>query len=147
MLHTLLTFLRNTRGATAIVPALFGWPPPSFAFDILVQLGTLGAVCVYLRDDLRKICVAFVKGLIARRPFDDPDAKKGWLLLLSTVPAVVIGLLIKDWVAEAFTNPSQVLYELFGTGVLLLVAEWLAQYLVMNRSTHSLPIRGRVPTW
>ena len=111
----------------ALVPWLFGWDKPSFAFDVLVQLGTLGAVCVYLRDDLKKIAVAVVRGLIARRPFDDPWARKGWLLIVATLPAVVIGLLIKDFVEGAMGNTTEVLIELFFTGVLLFVAEFIAR--------------------
>lgn len=111
----------------ALVPWLFGWNKPSFAFDVLVQLGTLIAVCVYLREDLRKICVAVVRGLLAKKPLEDPWARKGWLIVLATIPAVVIGLLIKDFVEEAFGNPTEVLVELFGTGVLLLVAEAIAR--------------------
>lgn len=122
----------------ALVPWLFGWDKPSFAFDVLVQLGTLGAVCVYLREDLRKICVAVLRGLITKKPLEDPWARKGWLLLLSTIPAVVIGMLIKDFVEEAFGNPTEVLIELFGTGVLLLVAEAIARKRVNQK-----PIDGK----
>lgn len=111
----------------ALVPWLFGWDKPSFAFDVLVQLGTLGAVCFYLREDLRKICVAVVRGLIARKPLEDPWARKGWLIVVATIPAVVIGLATKDFIEEAFGNPTEVLIELFGTGVLLLVAEAIAR--------------------
>lgn len=111
----------------ALVPWLTGWHKPSFAFDVLVQLGTLGAVCVYLRDDLKNIVVAALRGLRAGKPFDDPWARKGWLIVVATIPAVVIGLAIKDYVEEAFGNPRQVLVELFVTGLLLVVAETLAR--------------------
>lgn len=111
----------------ALVPWVTGWAPPSFAFDVLVQLGTLGAVCVYLQEDLRKIVAAVWKGLLAGKPFEDPWAKKGWLLVVATIPAVVIGLAIKDFVESAFGNPHQVFLELFGTGVLLIVAEAVSQ--------------------
>lgn len=111
----------------ALVPWLFGWDKPSFAFNVLVQLGTLGAVCVYLREDLRLIVLAVVRGLIAGRPFADPWAKKGWLLLVATVPAVVIGLAVKDFIEEAMGNVTEVLIELFLTGVLLFVAELLSR--------------------
>jgi undecaprenyl-diphosphatase len=111
----------------ALVPWITGWRPPSFAFDVLVQLGTLGAVCVYLRQDLMKIITAVVRGLLERKPFDDPWAKKGWLIVVATIPAVVIGLAIKDFVEEAFGDPKEVLVELFVTGVLLFIAELLAR--------------------
>ncbi|MBI1948915.1 MAG: undecaprenyl-diphosphatase UppP [Deltaproteobacteria bacterium] len=111
----------------ALAPFLLGWDKPSLAFDILVQLGTLGAVMVYLRDDLVKIARAMVAGVIARRPFDDPWAKKGWLIVVATVPAVVFGLAIKDFVEEAFGDPQEVLLELLLTGLLLVAAELIAR--------------------
>lgn len=117
----------------ALVPWLFGWDKPSFAFDVLVQLGTLFAVIVYLWSDIRKICVAFFRGLITRKPFADVDARKGWLILLATVPAVLLGFTIKDFVEEAFGNPTEVLIELFGTGVLLLVAEAVSRRRAADR--------------
>lgn len=111
----------------ALIPWVTGWQPPSFAFDVLVQLGTLGAVCVYLREDLVQILRAMVAGLKARAPFADPWARKGWLLGLATIPAVILGLALKDDVEASFGNPRRVLVELFITGVLLLFAEALAR--------------------
>lgn len=111
----------------ALAPFLLGWDKPSLAFDILVQLGTLGAVMVYLRDDLVKIARAMVGGVVAGRPFDDPWAKKGWLIGVATVPAVVFGLALKDFVEEAFGDPQEVLLELLATGLLLVGAELIAR--------------------
>lgn len=107
----------------ALAPSLLGWDKPSLAFDILVQLGTLGAVIVYLRDDLQKIAVAMVAGLKSGRPFADPWSRKGWLLGVATIPAVIFGLAIKDFVEEALGDPRQVLLELLLTGLLLVIAE------------------------
>lgn len=111
----------------ALAPFLFGWEKPSLAFDILVQLGTLGAVVVYLRDDLQKIAVAMLAGLKSGRPFEDPWARKGWLIGLATIPAVVFGLAIKDFVEEALGDPREVLLELLLTGLLLVIAELIAR--------------------
>lgn len=111
----------------ALAPFLLGWDKPSLAFDILVQLGTLGAVMVYLRDDLKKIALAMLAGVKSRRPFDDPWARKGWLIGLATIPAVVFGLAIKDFVEEALGDPREVLLELLLTGLLLVVAELIAR--------------------
>jgi undecaprenyl-diphosphatase len=55
---------------------------------------------------------------------------------------MVIGLLIKDFVEEAFGNPTEVLLELFGTGVLLIVAEAIAR-----KQSTSRPIDGKRAIW
>lgn len=111
----------------ALAPFLLGWDQPSLAFDILVQLGTLGAVMVYLRDDLKKIALAMLAGVKSRRPFDDPWARKGWLIGVATIPAVVFGLAIKDFVEQALGDAREVLLELLLTGLLLVVAELIAR--------------------
>ena len=111
----------------ALAPVLLGWDKPSLAFDILVQLGTLGAVIVYLRDDLQKMTLAMVAGLKSGRPFDDPWSKKGWLIGAATIPAVIFGLAIKDLVEELAGDPREVLLELLLTGLLLVIAELMAR--------------------
>ena len=109
-----------------IAPFLFGWqipPEQSFPFDVLVQMGTLLAVIVYFWKDLMEIGVAFVRGLIERRPFADPNSRLGWLLILATIPAGLLALLIKDQVEAAFNSPAAVGGFLLVTAVLLVTAE------------------------
>ena len=59
-----------------LVPWLLGWkfdPKVAFVFDVLLRLGML-------------------TGLFSRRPFETEKARLGWLIVLATVPAVLIGL-------------------------------------------------------
>ncbi len=113
-----------------ITPYLLGWKIPaqdSFIFDVLVQLGTLLAVIIYFRKDLYKIIVAVITGLIHRKPFSEPMARLGWLLVLSTIPAVIAGVLFKGLVEQAFGSPPAAALFLLGTAILLVVAEWLGK--------------------
>jgi len=105
-----------------LVPSAFGWefdPAFAFAFDVLVQMGTLLAVIVYFAPTLRDMLVAMGSGLRARRPLADPLARLGWLILLATAPAVIAGLLFHDVVEAAFDNTTAVLFFLLFTGALL----------------------------
>jgi len=109
-----------------LVPSAFGWefdPAFAFAFDVLVQMGTLLAVIVYFAPTLRDVLVAVWSGLRARRPMADPLARLGWLILLATIPAVVAGLLFHDIVEAAFGSPRGVFFALLGTAALLAGAE------------------------
>ncbi len=111
-----------------IVPYLLGWQIPegeAFIFDVLVQMPTLIAVIVYFWRDLMGILRAFVRGLLHRAPFDDPQARLGWYLILATIPAGILGLLIKDAVEAAFASPVATAAFLFVTaGFLLAVERW-----------------------
>lgn len=109
-----------------IVPYLFGWEIPAqeaFIFDVLVQLGTLLAVIVFFRNDLYKIIIGVIDGLIHKHPFSEPSSRLGWILVLATIPVVMIGLLFKDAVERAFGSPLITGLLLFGTAALLVIAE------------------------
>jgi undecaprenyl-diphosphatase len=109
-----------------IVPWLLGWdldPAYAFAFNILVQMGTLVAVLVVFASALRDMLRAVFDGLRLRRPFEDPRARVAWLLVLATVPAVVAGVLLHDVVEAAFGSPTAVFVFLFITGAMLAAAE------------------------
>jgi len=94
-----------------------------FPFDVLVQLGTLLAVILYFRRDLWEILQGVWQGLRSGKPFGTPAARLGWLLVLATIPAGVLGLLIKDAVEAAFNSPQITAVFLLVTAALLLIAE------------------------
>lgn len=116
----------SSSGHLVIVPFLLNWKIPeeeAFVFDVLVQVATLLAVFAYFRKDLVEIARAFINGLLARRPFIDPLARTGWLLVLATIPAGLLGLLFKDQVEQAFASPLFTGVALLVTAALLLLAE------------------------
>lgn len=111
-----------------ITPFLLGWKLPAqeaFIFDVLVQMGTLLAVIAYFWTDIWQITVGFSKAILMRQPFKDQQARLGWFILLATLPAGVVGLLIKDQVEAAFSSPWFTSLFLFGTAALLVTAEML----------------------
>jgi undecaprenyl-diphosphatase len=113
-----------------LIPYLLGWQLPadqSFAFDVLVQLGTLLAVIVYFRMDLWHIIIKFLQGIFQRRPFETLEAKMGWYLILATIPAGIFGILIKDQVEAAFSSSVATASFLFVTAALLFLSEWIGK--------------------
>jgi undecaprenyl-diphosphatase len=113
-----------------LAPYWFGWSFPEeqiFVFDILVQLGTLAAVIVYFWSDLTRIVIAAFRGLAARRPFENSDARLGWMVVLATIPAGLAGVLIKNTVESVFNSPMTTAYLLMGTSALLVLAELLGK--------------------
>ncbi len=109
-----------------IVPYLFNLKIPAdqaFVFDVLVQVATLVAVLAYFWRDLVSIVKAMVTGLAKKAPFGSFEARLGWLLILATIPAGILGLLLKSAVEKAFDSPSATAVFLFVTAGLLVVAE------------------------
>jgi len=109
-----------------LVPALLGWQIPedfNFIFDVIVQMGTLIAVIIFFWKDLVEIFTAMVNGIRSKTPFAEPEARLGWLVVLATVPAGIIGLLIKPLVESAFSSPTATALMLVVTAVILFVGE------------------------
>lgn len=109
-----------------LVPWLLGWqfdPKAKFVFDVLVQNGTLIAVITYFWKDLVYLTRAIGDGLWQRRPFATPDVRLGWFVALATVPAVVLGIALKDFFESVFASPLAVAALLLLTAALLAFSE------------------------
>ena len=109
-----------------LVPWALGWefePNAAFAFDVLVQLGTLVAVIVYFWKDLMQMLRAVFQALRERRLTQDPYIRLAAWIVLGTIPAVIAGVALKDAVESAFASPVATSTFLLVTAVLLFIAE------------------------
>jgi undecaprenyl-diphosphatase len=116
----------SSSGHLVLIPAFFHWQIPSdeaFIFDVLVQIATLIAVIAYFWSDIVRIVVGFLKGLIQKESRLSEDSRLGWLIIIATIPAGILGLLIKDIIETAFSSPKAVGIFLIITAILLIVAE------------------------
>lgn len=113
-----------------LVPKIMGWQfsqGETFVFDVLVQLGTLVGVFAYFMRSITGIGRSVITGVIKGQPFYDEEARLGWLVVLATIPAAVIGLAFKDQLAAYFSSPLQSCYFLIVTGLLLIAAEYVGR--------------------
>jgi undecaprenyl-diphosphatase len=106
-----------------LVPWLLGWPDASFGFEVLVQWGTLVGVLVFFWQDVWVITKGVLYGLQQRRPLATFEAKLGWLILVATLPAIILGTLLKDFFEAAFAEPAIAGVLLILTAALLIIAE------------------------
>lgn len=116
----------SSSGHLVLVPYLLSWDIPvgqAFIFDVLVQVATLIAVLGYFWKEYVQILQEMLGGLIRRTPFESFQARLGWYIILATIPAGIAGLLLKDSVERAFANPLVTSFSLFGTAILLVIAE------------------------
>lgn len=120
----------SSSGHLVLVPWILGWqidPAIDFAFDVLVQVGTIIAVILYFWRDLWAIGSETLLALARRQPFSTPNARLGWLIVLATTPGVVLGATLKDFFESMFYNPAGVSALLLCTALLLTVSERLSQ--------------------
>jgi undecaprenyl-diphosphatase len=116
----------SSSGHLVIVPFLLKWdipPAEAFVFDVLVQVATLVAVLAFFWNDYYQIIRDMLHGLLHRKPFETFPARMGWFIMLSTIPAGLAGLLLKDVVESAFSSPRMTAAALLGTALLLVIAE------------------------
>ena len=113
-----------------LTPFFLDWEIPAdqaFVFNIIVQVGTLLGVIAYFWKDLVEITVETISALLARQPFRSLPARTGWLLVLATIPAGLIGLLLKDQVEAAFDSVVATALFLLLTAALLIAGERLGK--------------------
>ncbi len=116
----------SSSGHLVIVPWLLGWPAPSLLFDTVLHWGTLLSIALVFWRELWAIFVATLQSL-ARRSLADPNARLGWWIVAGSIPAVVAGLLFKDFFEGLFHSALAAGSFLFVTAGLLSLSEWVAR--------------------
>jgi undecaprenyl-diphosphatase len=95
----------SSSGHLALAPWLFGWndfggdDSLHKAFDVALHLGTLVGAAAYLWPDVVKYVRAAFAPVLERTPLSR-DGRTAWPLLLSTVPAALVGALFNDTIDE-----------------------------------------------
>ena len=116
----------SSSGHLVIIPFLLGWDLPKeqiFPFDVLIQTGTLIAVIVFYWKDLTQIARSMILGIKNKKPFSEIQARIGWLAILTTIPAGLAGLFLKERIEDAFTYPAAAGALLIVTAGILAVSE------------------------
>jgi undecaprenyl-diphosphatase len=114
----------SSLGHAVIVPALLHWginqADPSFVpFLALLHLGTAAGMLIYFRTDW----IAMARGALGRGYAAEIEGERRLLILLvwATLPAVIIGLIVKKPIAHLFANPEiAAIFLILNAGVLLL---------------------------
>jgi undecaprenyl-diphosphatase len=128
----------SSSGHLVLAPWLLGWQidnEQAFIFDVLVQWGTIMAVIIYFRDDLWQLLLAGVRSLRGETTWKDPLTRRAWLIIAASLPAAILGLLLKSTVELAFSSPLAVALFLMGTATLLILSEQLGK---LDRSLDAL---------
>ena len=91
----------SSLGHSVLIPGLLGWnisqnSETFLEFLVATHLATAIVLFIIYFKDWVRIVKGIFRSLAAREISDrDPDAKLGWLLVVSTIPAGIIGLLLK----------------------------------------------------
>ncbi len=105
----------SSSGHLVLIPALLNREGPDLATSAMLHLGTLAAVLVYYRSDIREMA-----------KFDRPGRRTISLIVIGSIPAVILGLVFKDKVEELVSNPRAVAGMLIVTGLILVSTKLIA---------------------
>lgn len=106
-----------------VVPALLGWADKGAAFTAVIQLGTLIATFVYFRKDIRDLTNGFFRALKTGNYFSDSYSRIFILIIISTIPIIIAGLLMKDFIKGG----ARGLYVISGSLIVLAVILYIAE--------------------
>jgi undecaprenyl-diphosphatase len=121
----------SSLGHSVILPRLLGWDIHQnddyfITFLVATHLATAIVLFGFFFEDWKRI-IAGIGRSLRDRGIDpnDTDAKLGWLLIVATIPAGLLGLLLEHALRKVFASASSAAFFLMLNGLMLYGAERL----------------------
>jgi undecaprenyl-diphosphatase len=122
----------SSLGHGVIIPSLFGWNIHQnddyfLAFLVATHCATALVLFVYFWQDWKRILTGLWRTIRAggRLDREDDDARLGWLLVIGTIPAGILGLVLEHPLRTLFASAETASIFLIVNGILLLAFERL----------------------
>lgn len=104
----------SSSGHLVLFQNLLGMSEPELLLDISLHLGTLLAICLYFRSDLRKMGADLL-----RFDFETPHARLVLWVLVGSIPTGIIGVVFKTPLERVFGSLTMVGVMLVATGFIV----------------------------
>ncbi|HUD81053.1 MAG TPA: undecaprenyl-diphosphate phosphatase [Patescibacteria group bacterium] len=124
----------SSLGHSVILPSIFGWNLHQsdkyyLTFLVATHFATALVLFLFFFKDWMKILKGLARSLRARYiDKSDTYAKLGWLLVIGTIPAGILGLLFQDSLQKLFASARIAAVLLIINGVILWGAEKMRKY-------------------
>jgi undecaprenyl-diphosphatase len=121
----------SSLGHSVVLPRLLGWDihqndDAFLTFLVATHLATALVLLGFFWRDWKRIVAGLARSLRDREiASGDSDARLGWLLVVGTVPAGLLGLLLEHPLRRVFASPQSAAAFLFLNGLMLFGAEAL----------------------
>ena len=116
----------SSTGHLTIVEQLLGLPvddPGVTAFTAIIQVGAILAVIIFFRDDIARLVIGFIRGLIDAEARRQPAWREAWSVIIGSIPIGVVGLLARDVVSGPLRSLWVVAVALVAWSVVMVFAE------------------------
>ncbi len=119
----------SSLGHAVVLPRLLGWNIHQndkyfITFLVAVHLATALVLLGFFWTDWVRVFKGLGRSL-RDREISDPDARLGWLLVVGTIPAGLLGLLLEHSLRSVFASATSAAIFLTVNGLLLFAAERL----------------------
>lgn len=101
----------------------------NITFEVVVHFGTLCSILIYYRSKIADIIKSWIQVpgssvSFSKQWASDPNLKLTWFVIISMIPALVVGLTLKDQIENIFLNPFMVSIMLLVTGAILFLTKF-----------------------
>ena len=117
----------SSSGHLVLMQHFLGMKEPQVFFDVMLHVGTLGAVVVVYRQSIWSLARTSISTSVDRNFYRHPigtvktnrNLKLVWLILIGSIPTGLIAISFKDRFEALFTKPGIVAVMLIVTGLML----------------------------
>jgi undecaprenyl-diphosphatase len=121
----------SSLGQSVVAPRVLGWNIHQedkyfIAFLVATHLATAIVLLGFFWRDWVRILSGMWRSLAAREISpQNPDGRLGWLIVVATIPAGILGLLLQDKLQSVFASARSAAFFLILNGIMLFFAERL----------------------
>lgn len=109
----------SSSGHLVLAQALFDIESTDATLEILLHLGSLGAIIVFYYNDIKVLILDNIEFIFKRNTDKKSAFDYAVKLVIATIPAGIIGILYQDTIKETLSNPRVVGYTLLLTAFML----------------------------
>lgn len=133
LIQGLTEFLPVSSSAHLLLPMeLLGWEDQGLAFDVAVHFGTLIAVMLYFRSDIKTLLCAWWMSI--RRRSLTVESTLAWWIILATLPSILAGLLFADVISATLRTAQVIAVTTVVFALLLAWADYKPKQLIDERA-------------
>ncbi|WP_350275898.1 undecaprenyl-diphosphate phosphatase [Kribbella sp. HUAS MG21] len=120
----------SSTGHLTIVSKMLGLKiddPSITGFTAVIQIGAIAAVVLYFWKDIKRIAIAWARGLVKPEHRGEFDHRMGWYVIVGSTPIVIVGFLARDVISGPLRSLWWVAGALIGWSVVMVAAERLGR--------------------
>jgi undecaprenyl-diphosphatase len=120
----------SSTGHQTIVAGMMGLQiddPSITSFIAVIQVGAIAALVIYLRKDIGRLFMAWIRGLFVAENRRDPSYREAWMVIIGSMPIAIVGVVARDLIKGPLRSLWVVAIALIVWGFVMLVAEAVAK--------------------